>query len=239
MSGGPDDKKEILAELVHTGHLVMTNDGVIALTGALAGGEGIIVIAGTGSIAYGRKGTGQAIRAGGWGYVFGDEGGAFDIARQALRAALRWEEGRGTPTALHEALLQVTGAGNANEILHLFYKPEWPRSRVAEVATLVDSICTAGDPVACSILEQAARTLAELAGSVRAQLFAQQERVIVAYIGGVFRSAILLDRFRVLVELDETSRCARPLLTPAAGALLEAYSGAGRIVKLTGIPDLK
>ena len=92
MSGGPEDKQAILAEILKTGKLVATTDAVIALAGATAGRPGIITIAETGSIAFGRNAQGRTARAGGWGFVFGDEGGGFDITRQALRAALRMEE---------------------------------------------------------------------------------------------------------------------------------------------------
>src|SRR5689334_18641338 len=82
MSGGPEDKEAILAAMLRTRRLVVTTDAVTALAGATANGQGIIVIAGTGSIAFGRGSDGRGVRAGGWGYIYGDEGGAFDIGRQ-------------------------------------------------------------------------------------------------------------------------------------------------------------
>jgi N-acetylglucosamine kinase-like BadF-type ATPase len=226
MSGGPDDKRALLARVVRAGKLSLVTDGEIALAGAMVGGPGIIVIAGTGSIAYGRGEGGKLVRAGGWGYIFGDEGSAFDIARQAARAALRFEEGWGNPTALHSALLEATGAGNANEMLHLFYTPEWPRSRVAGLAALVDTVSADGDVAARNILEQAAQNLASLAGFVRSHLAHLQE-VSVAYVGGVFRSRVVLERFRMLVELTDGCKCIAPVLSPAEGALLMARRAVG------------
>jgi N-acetylglucosamine kinase len=232
MSGGPEDKEQILASLLRTERLIVTNDAVIALSGAIAGGRGIITIGGTGSIAFGRNAAGQSARAGGWGYVFGDEGGAFDIARQATRAALRMEEGWGPPTILLSALTEATGATNANGVLHLFYTPEWPRSRVAQLAPLVDQAAAAGDAVAAGILTSAAQDLAMLAASVRAQLWEAAGSVVVAYIGGVFRSGRLLERFRSLMELGQGSRVSPPRYGPAEGALLEAYRSAGLEIDL-------
>ncbi len=226
MSGGPDDKREILAGMLRAGQLIVTNDAVIALSGAMGGGQGTIVIAGTGSIGFGRNAGGRTARAGGWGYVFGDEGGGFDIARQAVRAALRMEEGWGPPTSLREVLLEATGSVSANEALHRFYTPEWPRSRVASLAPLVDEAARSGDRVALEILNRAAQDLAYLAGSVRVRLWQPGDEVEVAYIGGVFASGILLERFRTLVELDFT-RCAAPRFGPAEGALLEAWQACG------------
>jgi len=164
MSGGPEDKRQILAATVRSGQIVVVTDAEVALSGAAGGGPGMVVIAGTGSIALGRNAEGRTARAGGWGYIFGDEGGAFDIARQALRAALRMEEGWGPQTALREALLEATGAAGVNEAMHLFYTPEWPRARVASLAAAVDQAAENADPAARRILAQAAQELALLAG---------------------------------------------------------------------------
>ncbi|MGO9439758.1 MAG: N-acetylglucosamine kinase, partial [Terriglobales bacterium] len=196
MSGGPDDKQAILAETVRAARMVVTTDAAVALAGATANGIGIVVIAGTGSMALGRNGQGRTARAGGWGYVFGDEGGAFDLVRQAARAALRMEEGWGPATALREALVEATGSANANQMLHRFYTPEWERSRVAALAPLVDGAAGEADAVALHILNQAAQELAHLAAAVRTQLWNSGEAVDVAYSGGVFKSGILRERFR-------------------------------------------
>ena len=235
-SGGPSDKRAILEQILAAEKLIVTTDALIALSGATAGEPGIITIAGTGSIAFGRNAAGKTARAGGWGYVFGDEGGGFDIARQALRAALRFEEGWGPATVLHSTLLEQTGATSANELLHRFYTTEFARPQIASCARLVDDAAGAGDAVAREILENAAQQLAALASSVRRQIFQRGETAIVAYIGGVFRSGRLLERFRLLVELDEGNRCGAPVYGPAAGALIEACRAAGLSPRLRDLP---
>jgi N-acetylglucosamine kinase-like BadF-type ATPase len=227
MSGGPDDKQAILAGTLRAEHLMVTTDAAIALSGATATGRGIAAIAGTGSIAFGRNGEERTARAGGWGYIFGDEGSGFDIARQALRAAVRMEEGWGPPTSLRQALLDSTGRRNADEVLHLFYTAEWPRVRVAALAPLADAAAAEGDAVAMVILNRAAIELAMLVGAVRSQLWKPGAPVDVAYIGGVFQSRTILERFRGLVELEAGSRCGLPRHGPAQGALLEAYRAVG------------
>jgi len=238
MSGGPDDKAAIIGELLRAGKLVTTDDAVIALAGATAGAPGIITIAGTGSIAFGRNAGGRSARTGGWGYIFGDEGGGFDITRQALRAALRYEEGWGPPTALCRVLLEATASRSANATMHRFYTDEWPRSRVATLAKLVDWAAREGDAVARDILFAAGQQLAALTSSVRRQLWDAADAVTVAYIGGVFRSEMLLERYRTLVELGG-DRCGPPIYGPAAGALLEAYRAAGLRPQLSNVPELK
>ncbi len=237
MSGGPEDKEALLAEILPTSRLIVTHDGLIALSGATAGEPGIVAIAGTGSFAFGRNAAGRAARAGGWGYIFGDEGGGFDITRQALRAALRFEEGWGPPTALRDVFLQAVKARDVNDALHRFYTQEYPRPRVASFSRLVDEAALAGDPVAADILRNAAQHLALLIASIRRQLWTEGEAVQVAYIGGVFRSNLLLERFRMLVEMENGARCGPPVYGPAAGALLEAYRAADLHPKLTHVPE--
>ncbi|HTX33572.1 MAG TPA: BadF/BadG/BcrA/BcrD ATPase family protein [Bryobacteraceae bacterium] len=227
MSGGPEDKQSILEAMLRVGRLIVTTDAVVALAGATETGQGIIVIAGTGSMAFGRNARGRAARAGGWGYIYGDEGGAFDIVRQGLRAALRMEEGWGPATSLRERILQATGSADAGQALHRFYSSEWPRARQATLARLVDEAAGLGDAVASGILGQAAAQLAGFAASVRTQLWQPGEAVTVACIGGVFQSALVRERFRGLIEAEPATHCAAPLHGPDAGALLEAYRAAG------------
>ncbi len=233
MSGGPEDKEQLLRELLRAEQLVVTNDALIALAGATAGEPGILAYGGTGSIAFGRNANGATARAGGWGYVFGDEGGGFDIARQAMRAALRFEEGWGPPTILRESILRETGGASANEALHRWYTTEFPRPRIAAFSKFVDAAAAAGDDVARKILANAAQQLALLVAAIRAQLWAADEPATVAYAGGVFRSQPLFERFRMLVEMEVGNHCQAPIYDPAAGALFEAYRTAGlRPVKL-------
>lgn len=231
MSGGPDDKSALLAELIDAERLIVTHDAKIAWAGATESAPGLVVIAGTGSIAYGENAQGETARAGGWGYIFGDEGGGFDIARQALRATLREHEGWGPRTALTPAVMELTGAADANDALHRLYTVDWPRARVAELAIAVDRIAGEGDPIAADILRNAAQQLALLAASVRRQLWNEEAvdlpPVRISWIGGVFQSQILLDRFRTLALLDGNSVAEPPKRSPAAGALIVAYRAAG------------
>lgn len=227
MSGGPEDKQAILREMLPADVVEVTDDAVIALAGATAGEPGMVTIAGTGSIVFGRNAAGETARTGGWGYIYGDEGSGFDIARQALRAALRAEEGWGPSTRLARVLLDATGSAKVNEALHRFYMPDWPRSRVAALAPLVDEAAMAGDAVARDILHSAAQQLAVLTAAVRRQLWKDGEMARVAWTGGVFRSRILLERYRSIVELEEGNRAGPPEYDPAAGALIEAYRAGG------------
>ncbi|MDZ7637632.1 MAG: BadF/BadG/BcrA/BcrD ATPase family protein [Bryobacterales bacterium] len=231
-SGGPEDKEPYLRETVHAANYVLTTDAWVALTGATGGEPGVMTISGTGSIALGRNAAGRTQRVGGWGFVFGDEGSGFDITRQAIRAALRQEEGWGPPTALHAKLLEACEAPDANTLMHWFYTDAWPRSRVAALSRLVDEVAREGDPSALEILRNAAQQLATMAAVVRDSLFGNNEPAVISYVGGVFQSEILLSRYRMLVELEDGNRFADPVYGPAEGALIEALRAGGAPDKL-------
>ncbi len=238
-SGGPADKESILREMIATEQMLVTHDALIALSGASAGQPGLIAIAGTGSIAFGRNASGKTARAAGWGYIFGDEGSGFYITRQALRAALRSEEGWGPSTSLRSVLLDATGATNVDQLLHRLYTPEFPRSRIAGLAKLVDQAAENGDAAARNILTEAAQQLAIIAAADRGQWFTLGEAARVRYVGGVFRSRLLLERFRMLVEMEEGNQVSPPAYGPAAGALLEAYRISGIHVTLSNVQEEK
>ena len=231
-SGGPADKEAILQEILPSDRTLVTHDALIALSGATCGEPGLITIAGTGSIAFGRNASGKTARAGGWGYVFGDEGGGFYIVRQAVRAALRFEEGWGDATSLRRMFLDAAAASDINQLVHRFYTPEFPRPRLAAFAKLVDDAAENGDAIAREILNEAARELATIAAAVRGQLFEKGELARVAYIGGVFRSRTVLAKFTELVGKS----VAPPIYGPAAGALLEAYRAVGVQCMLSNVP---
>ena len=230
-SGGAEGKEAIVRSIVKADKLTLTHDASIALSGSLAD---IIVIAGTGSMAFGRNASGETARAGGWGFVFGDEGGGFDLARQALRAALRFEEGWGPPTVLLGMLLAETGSKTANELLHRCYAPEFSRPVFAGYSKLVDVAAEAGDVLARQLLKNAAQELALLARAVRETLFRAGDDVEVAYAGAVFRSRILLGHFRA-----SQMRVMVPVYGPAAGALLEAYRADGNMGELSRLPEIE
>jgi N-acetylglucosamine kinase-like BadF-type ATPase len=236
-SGGAEDKEVFAREVIRSARYKITHDAEIALSGATAGQPGIIVIAGTGSMGFGLNASGKTARAGGWGYVFGDEGGAFDIVRRALRNALKLEEGYGPQTILREHLIRAARARDANELLHRFYTPEFPRDRVAALAPLVTEAAAAGDEIAATILASAAADLAKLAANVHSYLFEEFESVPVCYIGGVFRSDLVRNVFSR--EVRSTIHCdvGPPIYSPAAGALIQALRLDENTCELVYVPE--
>jgi N-acetylglucosamine kinase-like BadF-type ATPase len=237
LSGGAADKRQYSRELIRADRLEITHDAEIALTGAIAGEPGLIVIAGTGSMAFGRNARGRTARAGGWGYVFGDEGGGFDLTRQALRAALRMEEGWGPETTLRALLLASTGSSDINSLLHRFYTSDFTRPQIAAFSQLVTQATEAGDFVAAEILRAAATELATYVKGVYTTLFHADERIEVAYIGGVFRSTPLLARFTELVRDQTGITPGPPRFGPAAGAVIQAMRATGVFIALSNVPE--
>ena len=225
-SGGAEDKDRYIRELIRSARYKITHDAEIALAGAVPDEAGIIAIAGTGSMVFGRNHQGETARAGGWGYIYGDEGGAFDLTRRALRAALEYEEGWGPATDLRRRLLEVSGAENANQLLHNFYGGV-PRSTVASYAPIVTEAALNGDMAAQAILHEAAAGLSRYVGGAYHKLFPAREPVRICYIGAVFRSEPLLDSFRK--QIGESIQCPvrRPRFSPVVGALLEALRADG------------
>lgn len=236
-SGGTADKEDYTRALIRADRFIITHDAAIALSGATAGEPGIIMISGTGSIAFGRNSRGVSARAGGWGYVYGDEGSGFDLTRQALRAALRHEEGWGPQTLLRDLLLRATGAASANDLLHRFYTPEFSRPSIAALAVLVSEAAREGDSEAERLLLDAATQLANYVEAIHHRLFEPSERVPIAYIGGVFKSSLLLEGFIKSVHDRLDSRPTAPIHGPAAGALIEALRLDGSLSTLSGVPE--
>lgn len=166
----------------------VTDDAHTAWLGAFGGAPGIIVLAGTGSIAVGSDGTRWA-RAGGHGFILGDEGGAYWIGRAAARAALRWHDGRGGSELLAKKVREAAGIGLDALVACVNSHPA-ERARLARLAPAITELA-AEDDAARRIVRRAVRRLAGLAAAVQATL----GPLPVAASGGVFRSAAVWDDF--------------------------------------------
>jgi len=174
-------------ELCVAPHLV--NDSVIAWAGATGGEPGVALIAGTGSVAYGRNARGAEHRAGGWGGPFGDEGSAFWIGSQAIARALRGVDGRDAPAPMAVRLAVVAGIEDPADLC-LFGRVDRPdgipmEAAIGALAPAVVACAEAGDADARAILRRAARELADLARAVVAALDLTESRPPVFGLGSV------------------------------------------------------
>jgi N-acetylglucosamine kinase-like BadF-type ATPase len=208
------------------------NDVVCGWAGALAGEDGINVVAGTGSIAYGEY-QGRSARAGGWGELFSDEGSAYWLAREGLRLFSRMSDGRAPRGPLYERVRDHFGLQDDLGLCGALYgKSAAQRSQFARLSKLVAEAASAGDKQAAALFNQAAHELAEIIDAVRAQLqVSQATELAVSYSGGLFQLGDLL-LTPLQAALTGTPRKYRFLgarLPPEAGAALQA-------AKLSGTP---
>jgi glucosamine kinase len=218
----------VVAETLSAGIVRIENDAVIARAGALAGRPGVIVIAGTGSVAFGEDPDGRQARTGGWGYIFGDEGSGFAIGCGAVRAALHARDGTGEDTVLVERLAEHAGMPLA-EIPMAFYEGRIDRSGIAALSRAVAGAAEERDPVAVRLIDEAAAALARLVAGVIAQLRWPDGTVAVGPVGGVFDAGrtILRPLREALARAAPAAVLVPPRLAPAAGAVLMALRAAG------------
>ncbi len=150
--------------------LKVGSDAEILLAAGAPTGPALALICGTGSIVYGRTVDGELIRAGGWGYLFGDEGSGFAIGAAALRAVMQAFDRRGAPTLLTGLILARRGLKSPAELVHSIYASSSPRTEIAALAGLVEQAAAQRDALAVSILNEAAFELAEAVRAVYRRL---------------------------------------------------------------------
>jgi N-acetylglucosamine kinase-like BadF-type ATPase len=199
----PDERELMLAwakQAIGT-DVILVSDVELVLAAGTPALWGIGLIAGTGSIAWGRTQDGRVARAGGWGYLLGDEGSAYDLAREALRAAAQAADGRATPTALLDAVLQYWQLPNPQAMIAKVYRPALSRTEVAQLAPLVIAQAMQGDGVACAIVQRGAQALAQAVLAVAQALALQGQSVPLALTGGLLLNAAMM-REQVLQHLD-------------------------------------
>lgn len=152
------------------GPVRVVGDHIAALAGALGRPEGIVLIAGTGSICAGRTADGREARAGGRGHLIDDEGSGYAMGRDVLRAVVQAEDGRGPQTCLTQAVYQALGAEDMGDVVAYVYAPQRTKREIAALAKLLPQAAAQGDEAAHAIYAHAARELAKLAAAVAARL---------------------------------------------------------------------
>jgi glucosamine kinase len=216
--------RRILGGIVE-GEIEVVGDMVIALEAASGSGPGVVVIAGTGSIAFGRNAAGQTARAGGWGYAISDEGSAHWIGRAAVSAVMRASDEGQRPTLLDKLMEAWHVETREQMIMAANATP------AADFASLLPTIILAaesGDPVAHQVLAQAGAELARLGKTVIARIFREGEDVPVAMAGGVFRNAALVRQvfYNELRLTYPRIVASETVVDPVKGALELARKGA-------------
>jgi N-acetylglucosamine kinase-like BadF-type ATPase len=226
-----DDQKVVRGIMDRIGYkatILIVNDALIALQAGVGDAPGIVIVSGTGSIAYGRNARGEAARAGGWGHVLGDEGSGYWIGRLALRAVVRHADGRGRATSLTPLLLGHFGLTGAAELIHRVYHEELAPSAIGALGRYVQQARNDGDVIAAGILDQAAEELVTAAAAVMKRLEMDRENFSFVLAGGMFHAVPwLCDQLKLLLpSLAADSRTIRLEESPAVGAVQLAVASA-------------
>lgn len=222
----------IMSRLGFKHRALIVNDALIALVAGAGQGAGLVLIGGTGSIAYGVSARGVAARAGGWGSALGDEGSGYWIGRRALTAVTRAADGRGPATLLSALVLQHFSLSRPEQLVSEIYDHAKGRQSIATLGEIVERARAGGDAVATEILREAAAELALAASSVVSRLGMRGEQFPTLLAGGLLKGTAWLgaEVTRHLAEVAPRSQVARLEAEPAIGAvrlaIAEASGGA-------------
>jgi N-acetylglucosamine kinase-like BadF-type ATPase len=213
-----------------TGIVRYKHDAVAALAGAIRERPAAVVIAGTGSAGYGESAAREPVRAGGFGYLFGDEGSSFAIARAAVAAAMRLSD-RGLTNDLGAAALAYFDCADLRALARAVSLHEIGRPQLAGFARVVLDAARLGDPGARAIVDEAAVALTELGRLLVEHLGGPDAPPIpLAFVGGAMDSAhFRADVERRLAAATPLVRIVAPAFDPATGAALLACDAAGLV----------
>jgi N-acetylglucosamine kinase len=235
-AGRPDDQKRIAegfrrftsSKKVTLRKVRIESDARIALEGAFNGGAGIIVIAGTGSIAFGKDEKGNIHRVGGWGRILGDEGGGYSIGKEGLKAVCRYCDGRSAPTLLTVMVAKRFGLKTSADIIAAVYKENFD---VAAVAPIVFEAAEKGDAVSFDIVHRAANELTELVRALTVKYHnggarPASRRIPLSFVGGLIGNETPLTRAlrREISNSFPNVDVVPPLAPPVYGAVLMAIT---------------
>jgi N-acetylglucosamine kinase-like BadF-type ATPase len=218
---GLRDKGIITNALVELGlccHYLVNSDAKAALVAGLGKAEGIVLIAGTGSVAYGINKQGSVTRAGGWGHLASDEGSGYWIGRQALVRGIKAAEQRDKATVLVPMIMAYLGLQSWDELNGYINSRSTSKADIASLAQVAAAAAQVEDIVATEILSQAGDELASLVESVMARGFSPGEPVSVCMYGGIVNNIPLI-RQRLAVVLAGSAEIVPSIEEPAAGAV--------------------
>jgi len=211
------------------GRIMLVHDSMAALYATNAGKESAIIIAGTGSATAGINSRGEYARAGGWGYILGDEGSGFYLAKRGIVAALLEYEERGARTMITSLLLKKFNAKTPDEIIWHIYTGGMGVTEFAKLAPIVTEAALNGDEVAVRIMQDAGRELANTVSGVIKRLKMEDDEFPIGLIGGVFKAGRLVTG--PLEEAVHTvapkAYLTAPRFPPVAGSSLIALEKAG------------
>ena len=230
--------KKIIKEIpvtqnIKSENIIIYHDAFIALVGGIGNDVGIVVAAGTGSIVFGRNHRGETKRVGGWGYILGDEGGAYQIAVAGMKAALKAYDGKGISTSLVTDFKSHFGLTNIEELIEIVYRSGLGVKEIAGLAPVVDNAAFLGDEVANQIIDNAVDELVKATSVVIDEIFVEREFLEVVTTGSVWKGkSKIWDRFVSCINRDFADvNVIFPRFEPVYGAGLLGLGILGRNYK--------
>ncbi len=217
---------DVLSKIIPIQKISVVGDATTALVGATGGQPGMVVISGTGSIAYGMNAEHRRARAGGWGHIVDDFGSGYDIVRNAFNEVFRAHDGLEPPTRLKQAFLDALGVDNVDDLLIVIHREYTSASKIASLFPLVQSIADGDDIIANKLLERAGHDLASTAEAVVRKLDMYNLAFICGTAGGVFHSSRQVrDSFAWYVHrFAPQANVCFPQKTAVEGAVLLAHA---------------
>ena len=218
---GSDEIEDVFRE-IGFGEIAVNGDMVIAHAGALAGEPGVLALAGTGSSILGIDADGKRVKVGGWGPIYGDEGSAYGIAQNCLRAAARTFDGRAGETALLAGITEALGLDDFSESVRRIYVEKMESREIASLCRTAYGIAETGDTTAIEIFRRSGVELAESAAAAARRLHLSGSMAQFSYQGSVLEScAIVREQFaESLKSYFAQAVVVAPRYKPVIGAFL-------------------
>ncbi|HLS10172.1 N-acetylglucosamine kinase [Lentibacillus sp.] len=196
--------KQVIEESgVQINRVIVENDALSVLLGETNHSPGVILISGTGSIAFAHDGMGHYARAGGWGHRLGDEGGGYWIGKEAIRAILKMLDGRGPETVLSNLVLNHFQFEKYEQLYNWVYGPNYTIHDVGKLSTIVEEANQLGDPVSKSILDRAVSELYCLVSAVVKRANISDEPFKLLFLGGVLQNSEYVKRELIYKVKDD------------------------------------
>lgn len=204
----------------------IVNDSITGFWSGSQNGEGICIIGGTGSNCFGRTKNGKQAWASGMGHILADQGGGYQIGTQALKAAVKSFDGRGSKTKLERMILKHFGVKTMRDIIPKVYYQPFSKTDMAKIALLVEDAAIAGDKVAKQITKDAAYELSLMVQAVGKKLSFKKSQILpIVMIGGVIqKDPVVTKEFKKFVrKIYPKAKFIIPKNPPVVGALSLAF----------------
>ncbi len=227
---------EFLDEMKIVEDKYLVNDVVISHYGCLRGKPGVTIVAGTGSISYGVNKEGEETRVGGWGWLIGDEGSGFYLARRGLQEATRAYDGRSEETILEKLAINHFDLSEFEDLFQKVYEEFNQPADISSFAEKVIEGASKGDETSIEIVEDACEELFLYAKTIKQKL-GLKDPLNLGLMGGLFSSDLVVNKIKNRIKRDyPNAKIMKPVDNPVVGAVALALEKKDKDIK---IKDLK